>query len=443
MMLFDSSDLTPLAHALSWAVVHFLWQGVAIGLLAWVAFRAMRQQSANARYLAGCIAMAISTAAFFATFVLSLQAGPNAAIVGASGEGAIDIGALLRYLEPYMPSIAWLWLLGANTMLIRTVWQWLSAQRLKRSRASHIEGRWRATFEALCHELGVTHMARLMRSGIAEVPMVIGWLSPVVLVPVSAFTSLTPDQLRSILAHEIAHIRRYDYLVNCLQRIVESILFFHPVVWWLSNHVRIEREHCCDDVALRAAGDALTYAKALSRLDALRAEHQQLALAANGGSLLYRITRIVGVDMNAGRTRPGWMAAAVLTAGILLTAGFTYVTAFSSHGGKGALPAAKTKTEIYLEQVAAKLDAMVMEDELSVEDAEAKMIAMKKGIAAKVKGGGLDEKPRTDAYLTQVWAKLRAQVAAGELSAEDAEAKMIALKKKIAAKFKNAVQDEK
>ena len=123
--------------------------------------------------------------------------------------------------------------------------------------------------------------------------MVIGWLSPVVLVPASILSSLPPDQLRSILAHEIAHVHRHDYLVNGLQKIVEAVLFFHPAVWWLSRQVRAEREQCCDDEAVLIAGDALVYANALYQLETIRAGANPIAMSANGGSIMQRIKRIL------------------------------------------------------------------------------------------------------------------------------------------------------
>ncbi len=154
--------------------------------------------------------------------------------------------------------------------------------------------------------------------------MVIGWLRPVVLVPTRTLTGLDADHLRAILAHELAHIRRHDYAVNLLQCVVESLLFYHPVVWWLSDRIRTEREHCCDDLAIDACGDALRYARALSALDTLHAEPGLPIVAATGGSLMTRIARIVGqpATQRPVRAGNGWFAVAglslVLAAGLAL-----------------------------------------------------------------------------------------------------------------------------
>jgi len=124
------------------------------------------------------------------------------------------------------------------------------------------------------------------------VPSVVGWLRPVVLAPATLATGLSPDQIRGLLAHELAHVRRHDYLVNVAQCVIESLLFFHPVTWWLSGRVRAEREFCCDDIAVAVGGGALAYARTLSSLEELRGRPALPVLSAKGGSLMTRITRL-------------------------------------------------------------------------------------------------------------------------------------------------------
>jgi TonB family protein len=131
-------------------------------------------------------------------------------------------------------------------------------------------------------------------SAVADCPSVVGWIEPVVLLPAATILGLTPQQLEAVLAHELAHILRYDYLVNMLQTVVETLLFYHPAVWWASARIRQERELCCDDLAVESCGDALCYARALTRLERLRAAAPRLALSSAGGPLLYRIQRLAG-----------------------------------------------------------------------------------------------------------------------------------------------------
>lgn len=150
----------------------------------------------------------------------------------------------------------------------------------------------------LANKLNISKNVKLRESLAVKVPVVIGWLRPVILLPSSAITGLSVRQLELILAHELAHIRRHDYLVNLLQKIAETLLFYHPAVWWLSGVVRQERENCCDDLAIAVCkGDKLFYAKTLSLLDSMRPSND-IALAADGGSLLRRIQRLAGKGVN-------------------------------------------------------------------------------------------------------------------------------------------------
>jgi HEAT repeat protein len=173
---------------------------------------------------------------------------------------------------------------------------WLYTQRLKSHKTCLLDDKWWQTLRRLCGQLRVKRPVRLLESALVKVPMVIGWLRPVILLPAGALTGLTTRQLEAIIAHELAHIRRHDYLVNLLQALIETLLFYHPAVWWVSRQIRREREHCCDDLAVAVCGDAFTYARALLEMERLRAGGPQLALAANGGSLMNRIQRLVGAQ---------------------------------------------------------------------------------------------------------------------------------------------------
>src|SRR4029453_16064180 len=152
-----------------------------------------------------------------------------------------------------------------------------------------------------------------------EVPTVIGWMRPVILLPVAAVAALTPAQVEAILAHELSHIRRHDYAVNLLQTIAETLLFYHPAVWWVSKRIRAEREHCCDDVAVRVCGDAVSYAHALAELESWRVTSTVMAVAATDGSLLARVRRILREPVSdEARTANG---AATLVLTLIFTAG--------------------------------------------------------------------------------------------------------------------------
>ena len=143
-------------------------------------------------------------------------------------------------------------------------------------------------------------------------PTVIGWLRPVVLLPAATLTGLSTEQMEMILAHELAHIRRNDFFVNLMQAVVETLLFYHPAVWWISNRIRVEREHCCDDVAVSVSGNALVYARALTRLEELRVADAQAFVAANGGSLIGRIRRLAGARIESPNAPSRFVAGAAL-----------------------------------------------------------------------------------------------------------------------------------
>ena len=182
---------------------------------------------------------------------------------------------------------------------------WIVAARMRSMlvRAAPLE--WRLRFDQIRNRIRVSRPVTLLVSALVQVPTVIGWLRPVVLVPVGALAGLPAEHLEALLAHELAHIRRHDYLVNILQSVAEALLFYQPTVWWISNQIRNERELCCDDIAFATNGDAFLYANALVELEAHRPAHLNPALAANGGSLKERISRLVGQPAHFSRPLPG------------------------------------------------------------------------------------------------------------------------------------------
>ncbi len=190
----------------------------------------------------------------------------------------------------------------------------------------------------LARALRISRPVMVLNSMIVGVPTVIGWLRPVILLPVGLATGLSPERLEAILLHELAHIRRMDYLVNLLQRLVEAVLFYHPAVWFISRRIRIERENCCDDVTLAACGgDRTLYAEALLAVAGPRAPC--LAMAANGGKLLPRIRRILGLS-SAGASPSAWVSGGLA---LLLIVGMVVVPMASSMSAARADKGAETK----------------------------------------------------------------------------------------------------
>jgi uncharacterized protein (TIGR03435 family) len=182
---------------------------------------------------------------------------------------------------------------GVCLLFVRLAGGWWRVRRLQLAARALPASRWQVESIHLARQLGLEQLVRVVDAAFVEVPVVIGWLQPVVLLPVAALVGLTPDQVRAILAHELAHVRRHDAVVNLAQTIAETLLFYHPAVWWVSSRIRTEREHCCDDVALAVSGDAYAYASALAELESRRVTQPTLSLAATGGPLLRRVARVL------------------------------------------------------------------------------------------------------------------------------------------------------
>jgi hypothetical protein len=166
--------------------------------------------------------------------------------------------------------------------------------------------------QLLVHRFGIDRRVRVFECALVRVPTVVGYLRPVILLPASVVTGLAPAYLDAVLTHELAHVRRHDYLVNVLQSLVETLLFYHPAVWWCSRQIRIEREHCCDDMVVEAGGNRLAYASALAQLEELRGLQPMLSLNASGGRLVDRIRRLLGESPTKDRRSTTWTIAAAL-----------------------------------------------------------------------------------------------------------------------------------
>lgn len=336
MSAFESAQMQPLITAVGWALLHFVWQGALVAALLAGVMSLLQRRTPNLRYLATCGALALMLALPIATMAWIFESaveiaasrgtlsgpasalGSNAAEQELRGDPWTSLWQreAIRGLDGIMPWLISLWLLGVVLCSLRLVGGWIWVQRLTRREARSVSMQWQMKVVDLAVKLRVTRPVRLIESALVQVPTAIGWLRPVILLPASALAGLTPNQLEAILAHELAHIRRHDYLINLLQRIIETLLFYHPAVWWVSRQARIEREHCCDDLAVAVCGDALVFARALAEMEGLRAA-PQLAVAASGGLLLTRMRRLLGVAESDGRS--GTLSACAVVLAMVFT----------------------------------------------------------------------------------------------------------------------------
>ena len=222
-------------------------------------------------------------------------------------------------LEPWFGTIVVFWLVGITTFSIRPLIGWATMQRLRKQGTSACSKSIGQLAKRVANAVHVKYRVGVLESTLAQVPMVIGYFRPVVLIPVSVATNLSMPQIESILTHELAHVRRHDFVVNALQTVVETVLFYHPGIWWISYQIRVERENCCDDIAVAATGDRLEYGRALLAIEELRATAPTLALGANSSALPQRIRRLFSTDATISRYTllPVYLAgAAVLLVGL-------------------------------------------------------------------------------------------------------------------------------
>jgi bla regulator protein BlaR1 len=219
-----------------------------------------------------------------------------------------------------VPAAGALWLVGLVVYLVRVGREWRRALQLQRLDLDDAGEPVETVVADLRMRLALRSSVEVRQSRRATVPMVLGWLRPIILLPVSTASSLEPRQLRAVLAHELAHVRRRDYLANLIQMAAETVLFHHPAAHWISRRIRTEREYCCDDVAVSVGTDPADYARALAALDDAR-DDCRMAVAAASGTLLDRIQRIVGHPRPVLTPVRGVaaLAAASLLAAILLT----------------------------------------------------------------------------------------------------------------------------
>ena len=377
--LADETLRHPFVERLGWSLLHFVWQGACVALVVCIVLLLMRRASANARYLVACGGLLVMAALPAVTMAMlpdrenstvasstprEVAESPDALLTINPASGAVPLvsssilpvdaftipvdstetGTTIGsksalavsapppplakrcevFLRPWLPSMIVVWLLGVVALAVRLLLTWVQVRRLETRGVLPTEPEHSRLMQQLATRLGVRRVVRLLESSLVEVPTVIGWLKPVILLPIASVNSLTVSQLEAILAHELAHIRRADYAVNLLQSLIETLLFYHPAVWWMSSRIRQEREHCCDDLAASISGDTAGYVAALVRMEELRCEPRTVAVAARGGNLLSRVRRLLIPVAPAtsfrDRVSPWWLtgAAALLIVGALI-----------------------------------------------------------------------------------------------------------------------------
>jgi beta-lactamase regulating signal transducer with metallopeptidase domain len=307
-----------LVSVLGRALLHFLWQGALIGLVAALLLHALRDARPHARYAVACLALLACALAPLLDIAWQLAdarhmapnmvAAPAIALMPTLGDATHALARAWR-LDDALPMIVAVWASGACALSLRMalgVW-WI--QRLCSAPQGAAAATWQARLDALAPRFGLRRPVALRLVDAIASPASVGWWRPVVLLPTALLARMPVDLVEALLAHELAHIRRHDYLVNLLQGAVEAMLFYHPVTWWLTRRIRVEREEVADLLAAEAIGEPRRLAVALSELSGSLASTEalpSLVLAADGGHLMSRIEQLIRPSLR--RTRGGRIA---------------------------------------------------------------------------------------------------------------------------------------
>jgi beta-lactamase regulating signal transducer with metallopeptidase domain len=337
--------MTHSLHAVAWTLIHFCWQAAAVAAIYRLVSAAVACRSSQTRYLVSLAALLLMVVSAGATFAWELREGtspsPAFTTAGANLQAAISTPGFPVTMAPgfvsaptdlhrssidnFLPWIDGLWVLGVGILSARSFGGWWLIKRLRASSTSQAPAAVRESFQRISSAMGLRRPLLLRLSGAIAGPMTVGVLRALVLLPITAVTSLSPEELEVVLAHELAHVRRADFLWNLVQTLAETLFFFHPAVWWISARIRHERELCCDDLALQICPNPIVYAHALYRLEERRSREWRLAMALDGHqspqTLRMRIARILGeplTNTNSRNIRPLSLAPASAALLVLL-----------------------------------------------------------------------------------------------------------------------------
>ncbi|HTA80524.1 MAG TPA: M56 family metallopeptidase [Terracidiphilus sp.] len=312
--------------ALAWTLIHFCWQAAAVAVVYRIASLVLARGRSEMRYALSLAALLLMVGGALGTFAWEMRSAtsspalPNiaaemksvalrAALQQKATPGKQVVG-LVSDVSSSMNLLRWidgLWVLGVGVLSMRSIGGWWLIQRLRATAVDEAPEALQASFARIAVALGIRRETLLRISSAVAGPITIGALRTMVLLPLSSLTLLGPEELEMVLAHELAHVRRADFLCNIAQTLVETLFFFHPAVWWIGKQIRHERELCCDDLALKICPNPVTYATALFRLEEQRARQWRLAMALNGNqshqTLRLRIARILGEPVSHGGGR--------------------------------------------------------------------------------------------------------------------------------------------
>lgn len=304
-----------LIEAFGWMIVHSLWQGALVALLLSIVLLLMNKRTARVRYIASVGALLLFSAMSIRTFVDHYDISKERVVVGLSSQEIHSTAAATtnvatnnsitnntlftefsNYFYEHFPLIVTIYLLGVLFLTLKLTGGYLYSQRIKNYRTKTADEKFRNIVSEFSQRLNIKQSVKLVESALVKVPVTLGYIKPVILFPLGMLTGMSYEQVETIIAHELAHIKRADYLVNLLQSILEVIFFYHPAVWWISSIIREERENVCDDLALEISSQPADLAKALVYVSQFENGKSSLAMSAigNKNKLKRRVKRMMG-----------------------------------------------------------------------------------------------------------------------------------------------------
>jgi len=354
----------PFLYSLAITLVHFIWQGCLVALVLKVFLTFVSTKKTQLRYAFSTIAMLINLilpiATFFVVYHADLELLTNSHTMITTLVNSINSSTDVDFptaLIEYLPFISIAWLASIFYLTIKLLFDVHFVNKLTKVGIVNTEKPLAKRFTQLVHELELPIMPRLLISLKAEIPMAVGWLKPVVLLPASMVSGLTTAQLEMLILHELAHIKRHDYLVNFIQTVVEILLFFHPAVRWVSTQMRNEREFCSDDIAVHHCCKPIAYARTLTETAALCHKRNgghsipQMALAASGGDLKQRVFRLVDSHCTNNNDLGKWFASIFLLLSLLLISTRQFLTLPLLDENFSYLPFSSTQQPSFTQQI--------------------------------------------------------------------------------------------
>lgn len=367
MYLPGTINTTRIIQAFSWMLIHSLWQGLLLAVATALVLMFTRKASAAVRYNLVFVQFLLFVAACTCTFIWvwnreSTQGLPQvfAGKLAANATQAfnIDAGSIrefgyacMRYFTVNAPFVVMVWFILFLFRSVKFMGGLLFIQQARRRKVSLPNAYWQQRMAVLCQKLQLKRAVQLLESGYVKVPFVIGHLKPAILMPIGLLAGLPPEQVEAVLLHELAHIRRNDYIVNFLQTLAETVFFFNPGLMWISSLLRDERENCCDDIALAQTKNKREFVQALISFKeySLYGSAYQVAFPGKKNHLLQRVSRILQNQNKALGTaeKAFFMAGIFILSAMVATAAITQIRVITQRETKttvvNAQPVAQPK----------------------------------------------------------------------------------------------------